>query len=224
MKTRYSALFFLAVGLSLAGAQEPELAPGSEGYVEIVNTISLKSPTQLAFGREASPAYFEVTPGMKTGTMPLYSGDYKILVKNEQCIKPEISEKLTLTAGTYHTVILYTDLEERNGEMVPRLRVSAITGERKTGEPKLSIISLSTKPVVNVTVGGQGVALTPKRVQNFDVKMNDAVSIKQGGEMIVNVEFTTPVTHIVFLYDQPGTDLMDHTLIRQTIVLPATFD
>jgi hypothetical protein len=54
--------------------------------------------------------------------------------------------------------------------------------------------------------------------------MDDEVSIKQGGEMIVNLEVTTPVTHIVFLYDQPGTELLEHTLIRQTIVLPAELD
>lgn len=201
-----------------------ELAPGNEGYVEVVNTISLKTPTQLAFGREASPAYFDFEPGMQTGTMPLFSGDYQIRVKNEGCIKPEAVEKLTLLPGAYHTVILYTDLEERKGEMVPRLRMSIISGERKAGEPKLSVISLSVKPIIDVKIGAQTVALPSRRVQHFPVKMDDEVSIKQGANTIVTVEVTTPVAHIVFLYDQPGTDMLGHTLLRQTLILPPELD
>lgn len=201
-----------------------DFAPGNEGYVEIVNAVHLKAPTELSFTRAANPAFYELDAGSSTGVMPLYTGEYQIRLRNKLCIQPEISSTLTLAPGTYHTVVLSADLEQRDGKTIPRLHISIISGERSVDEPKLSIVSLSAKPVVNLNVSGRDLAFEARRVRHIPVKMDDQVSIKQGRKTIATAEITTPVMHIVFLYDQPGTGTLGHVLIRQTLMLPPVLD
>ncbi|MEM0969368.1 MAG: hypothetical protein AAF191_10125 [Verrucomicrobiota bacterium] len=201
-----------------------EFGPGNEGYIEVVNAIALKTPTEVSLNRGNEPLWTEMESGHNSGVMPLFTGDYLFRVRNEECVKPEISETIKLTGGAYHTVILYTDLEEKEGEMVPRLRLSRFSGDRKVGEPKLSIVSVSKRPEVQISVGGNPVTLASKRPRQFPVKMEDEVVLKQGAEKLETLEITSPVAYLVFLYDQPDSALLGTTVVRQIMILPPKLD
>tara|TARA_R110002096_G_scaffold16106_32_gene55227 strand:+ start:2175 stop:2804 length:630 start_codon:yes stop_codon:yes gene_type:complete len=185
-------------------AEKP--TPDQYGFARVVSAVGLESPTRITIGPVKLLKGNPVPPGGSSGVITLWAGDTTIEVTNEACDPPVLKEKITIPGAATVGVVVYHQFKEVDGMLVPELKFSKLSESEARQEPQLSVVSLSAKPEVPVTVGRETVMLNRQRAKKFDAKLKQTVTITYKGEAIENVEMRQGGHYVVFLYDDLSND------------------
>lgn len=200
----FSLLLASLTLISTAYAQNP--TPDQYGFARVVSAVGLESPTRITIGPVKLLKGNPVPPGGSSGVITLWAGDTTIEVTNEACDPPVLKEKITIPGAATVGVVVYHQFKEVDGKLVPELKFSQLSESEAREEPQLSVVSLSAKQEVPVTVGSQTVLLNRQRAKKFDAKLEQTVTISYKGDEIESVEMRQGGHYVVFLYDDIGND------------------
>jgi len=213
MRNPFLGLLTLVSG-SLALAQtSPELGPGNVGFVRVMNAVGTDAPTLIDVGPVKLMRGREVAPGDSSGNLSLTAGDYTLAVRNEACVPSVFRAPFTVTGGQTLAMVIYTQLEEKEDELVPVIDFARFSKGAETARPKFSAVSLSSQPEVRVQIRDDVIGLRPKTPRSFDVEPFETVSVQIPGMEPTSVEVGDNGHYIMFVFDDAETGALDFSVL-----------
>ena len=202
MKLPFTALLSLALASSLFAQDNAEEKP-AVGYIQLINGIALESPTFIQFGALKMMGGKAMPPGSVSGMLGMYAGPYDFEVTNEACDPPTLSGTVELENGKTFAQIFYVETETNDdGETTHQLRATTLKKQHEHTEPKLSLVSLSQEPLIQVEVGSQAHLLNARNATEVAVELDQELAVKQNGETLDVIGIATPAHYIAFFYDR----------------------
>lgn len=188
---------------TVAQQQEPDEVLEGVGFLQIVNGVSTGKPTFIEFG-DVETGESEIPPGATSGMMGLAPGDYEWEVSNARCKPKSLTGSVTIEAGKTFALVFFNEIKpaKKDGdEDEYHLRQSALTRQQEHTEPKLSLVSLSSRKELSLKVGPGYLNLPQYQAVEVEVKPGAAIKIESGEHLVGTVEAIAPVHYVAFLFD-----------------------
>lgn len=210
---RFLILLTLAT-TSLLLSQDAEQRPDGPGYLNVLNLVSLETPTFLSVAdfdyREGSP----VLVGSESGFIALRPGTYPFTIRNEGAKPTEESFPITVEVGKNVIVICYAESEEQeDGTISSRLRGTVLTELSKADLPRLSVVSLLDESQIPGRLAQDQVLFPQKRALSRKVELRDLVEIEIRDISIAEIKISKEAHYMVFLFKEPGTAGISSSLV-----------
>ncbi len=205
MKTILLILSIALTGAHFTRAQEPTEAP-SAGFLNIVNLITLKSPTYIELGSFALNGGEPVKAGDSSGVLAIKPGSYPFTLSNAAAKPAKVTGEFTMEADRTVAIICYDEVKQyRDGSEEVKLRYTVLVESDLTG-PRLSLVSLLREPLAGLEVSGDPVTLTPRQAHQRKVALEDEIRIEYGGKTLAEFAIERPVHYLGFLFEniEPG--------------------
>jgi hypothetical protein len=208
-------LLFLAGGWrGDVEAQESEVAVGQ---VEIINAIDVETVTKVQVGQLKMMGGQGMPAGSTSGVLALFAGQHSVMIENALCTPSSLKHSLEIEVDKAFALILYADTKVADdGTAVHEPKILELKKQVEGVKPELVLVSFSRKATVDITMNGKVTPLPAKLPKEVDVKMEDSITFKQGGEPIGMVEILIPGNYIVFFFDKPEGGGLDCVVLEHT--------
>lgn len=195
-------------------AQEEKDSPQA-GFLNVVNLITLKSPTFIEFGGFSLNGGEAIAPGESSGILAIKPNTYALIISNEGAKPKKVSGDFLLENGKSVAIICYDEVKEfKDGSKETKLRFTVLVEVEETSGPRLSLVSLLKEPLTGVVVSGKGVPIAPGGVYREEIVMGQRVTIVHDGELLADLEMAKPNHAIGFFYRDPMSDEIRLSLIQ----------
>ncbi len=185
-------------------AQEPGAATPAVGYVQLINGVTLDTPTHIRLGRLKLMGGKPVPPGGVSGMLGLAAGPHDFEITNESCDPPTLTGTIEIEDGKTFAHIFYTESKtDKEGVTTHRLQYSTQKRQHEHTEPKLSLISLSAEPLITVEVGDRAHLLNTRVAVEIPVELDARITVRQQGRTLDTIAIATPAHYLAFLLDRP---------------------
>lgn len=214
MKSQLSHLLLLFSGISSLIAQEEKEAPQA-GFLNVVNLITMKTPTFIEFGGFPLNGGDAIPPGESSGILAIKPNTYALSISNAGAKPKKVSGDFLLENGKSAAIICYDEVKEfRDGSKETKLRFTVLVEAEGTSGPRLSLVSLLKEPLTGVVVSGKGVPIAPGGVYREEIAKGERVTIVHDGEMLADLEMTKSNHAIGFFYRDPKSGEIRLSLIQ----------
>lgn len=211
-----SLLVFVALPiLTLPLQAQDSVESPQAGFLNLVNLITLKSPTFVDLAGFKLNGGEAMAPGDTSGVLAIKPETYSFTLANAGAKPETITGSFTMEQGKTVAIICYDEVKEnRDGKREVKLRYNLlIESDEQTG-PRLSIVSLLNEPLVGIEVSGVPVTLTERLAHQAKVSLNEEVTIVHKGRTLAGFEVTKPVHTILFLFENPETGEVEISMIQ----------
>ncbi|MCB1232619.1 MAG: hypothetical protein KDN19_20395 [Verrucomicrobiae bacterium] len=203
MKTLIAAIGLCLLVVPSSHSQENSSEPPAVGYIQLVNGVALKAPTYLSFGKLKMMGGKPMPPGGISGMLGMIAGPYDFEISNADCDPPKLTGTVEIEDGKTFAQIFYIESKtDKEGKMTHHLRSSTLTKQHEHTEPKLSLVSLSEEPLIQVEVGKNAYQLNSRYATEVPVAFDDELTIKQSGRVLDEITISTPAHYMAFFYDR----------------------
>lgn len=201
--------------LLLTSAPAQDGLPPEAGFLQVVNLISLKSPTYITLGTFAFDDGKPVPTGDSSGMLAIRPSKHTLTVTNEGAKPKEVTTPLEVENGRNLVVICYDEvIEFKDGSKESKLRFSILVETPEKDKARISLVSLLRKPVVEANIGKTKVTLAYRKAQQVDATIDDVVRIGVGGNTVGDIEIIKPLHYIAFLYEEPETGEISLSVVQ----------
>ncbi len=191
-------------------AEEPQA-----GFLNLVNLITLKSPTFVDLAGFKLNGGEAMAPGDTSGLLAIKPETYSFTLSNAAAKPETITGSFTMEQGKTVAIICYDEVKEnRDGMREAKLRYNLLIESDEPTGPRLSIVSLLNQPLVGIEVSGVPVTLTERLAHQAKVSLNEEITIVHKGRTLAGFEVIKPVHTILFLFEDPGTGEVEISMIQ----------
>jgi len=196
-----------------AGAQDD--LPPQAGYLQVINLVSLKSPTYINLGSFAFYSGNPIPTGESSGTLAIKPKTHTLLVRNDAAKPKEATTPVEIIHGRNVVVICFDEMVEyKNGSKETKLRFSLLVETPNSEEYRLSVVSLLRQQEVAAVIGGTPATLLYRKAHKVDAKLDEVVGVSVGAKSIGVVEILKPAHYIAFLYEEPETGEISLSVVQ----------
>lgn len=196
----------LLILLLRASAPAEDAPPPAAGFLQVINLISLKTPTFISLGKFAFDDGKAIPTGDSSGMLAILPSTHTLTVTNEGAKPKEVTTPLEIQNGRNLVVICYDEVVEfKDGSKESKLRFSLLVETPEKDKARISLVSLLRKPVVEANIGKTKLTLAYRKAQQVDATIDDVVLIGVGGNTVGEIEIIKPLHYIAFLYEDPKT-------------------
>ena len=211
---------FLLLSLLLSGtgdlcSQDKKDEVPVAGFLEIVNLVSLKTPSYLQIADIKIMSGEAVPAGETSGVLALIPGSYPYSIRNTGAKPASLKGTVKIENGRTFALIFFDEIgKKKDGSIRHQLRSVLLTRQHEKPKARLSIVSLSRKPEITIKAGSERIVLREKAARDIAVKKNDTVALAADSGVIGEIEIDKAIQYIAFLYDDPATGNLALTVIK----------
>jgi len=198
------SFLFVAATLTLFSTGIFAQDQSTTGFVKVINGVACPDPSHIKFGNIDIYGGDAMAPGTSSGFMGLLEGNYTYHIKNTGCRPPILEGKLQVEPETTTALVFYTDAKEKkDGTLEYELKATPIVKKEDEKSARVSIISLSRFPILEVKFGGIFYQANREQILDFPVSDDQSVSLNIDGDSVGSLEPIPHVHTIGFLFDSP---------------------
>lgn len=205
MKRLLTLIFLFEISTN-SSLQAQENFTDEAGILQVMNLISLKTPTYMSLDKFAFNRGEPVEIGAGSGTLALRPSELTLSIANPGAKPETASLPVKIENGKSIVVICYDEVKKfEDGSEEAKLKFSVLMEAPQTEIPELTLVSLVEEKAVPLSIDGRPYQVQPKRPIEVDISDKETVAIRSGNKTLIDFDSDRPGHYIVFLFVDPET-------------------